>query len=218
MTCPACLRAVSPGSEFCSHCGVKLHGPCWRCGATNRVGDHACVQCGEAVAPQGMREARPAPRHHVKQILESRRALEGERKVVTVLFADLQGSLELIAGRDPEDVRRVLDGVLGQMLDAVHAYDGTVNQLLGDGIMALFWRSARARGPRGARVSCRARDSRGHAAPRGGDGGARADPPAHRPQLRRGDRAIHPERPADGLHRHRRDATSRGPDGTDRFS
>src|SRR5207249_8066064 len=71
-------------------------------------------------------------------ILSSKSALEGERKQVTVLFADLKGSMELIAARDPEEARRLLDPVLTRMIDAVHRYEGTVNQVMGDGIMALF--------------------------------------------------------------------------------
>jgi class 3 adenylate cyclase len=65
-------------------------------------------------------------------------ALEGERKQVTVLFADLKGSMELLADRDPEEARRLLDPVLEHMMEAVHRYEGTVNQVMGDGIMALF--------------------------------------------------------------------------------
>ncbi len=78
------------------------------------------------------------PRHLVEKILESRTAIEGERKHVTVLFADIRGSMELLAGVDPEDARRVLDPVLDLMMEAVHHFEGTVNQVLGDGIMALF--------------------------------------------------------------------------------
>jgi len=73
-----------------------------------------------------------------EKILTSKAALEGERKLVTVLFADLKGSMELLADRDPEDARRLLDPVLEHMIDAVHRYEGTVNQVMGDGIMALF--------------------------------------------------------------------------------
>src|SRR5262249_40172001 len=65
-------------------------------------------------------------------------ALEGERKQVTVLFADLKGSMELLADRDPEEARKILDPVLERMMEAVHRYEGTVNQVMGDGIMALF--------------------------------------------------------------------------------
>jgi class 3 adenylate cyclase len=70
--------------------------------------------------------------------LTSRAALEGERKQVTVLFADLKGSTELLADRDPEEARKLLDPVLERMMEAVHRYEGTVNQVMGDGIMALF--------------------------------------------------------------------------------
>src|SRR5512132_3963902 len=78
------------------------------------------------------------PAYLAEKILHSRSALEGERKQVTVLFADLKGSMELLADRDPEEARKILDPVLEQMMEAVHRYDGTVNQVMGDGIMALF--------------------------------------------------------------------------------
>jgi class 3 adenylate cyclase len=78
------------------------------------------------------------PKHLAEKILTSRAALEGERKQVTVLFADLKGSMELLADRDPEEARKILDPVLERMMEAVHHYEGTVNQVMGDGIMALF--------------------------------------------------------------------------------
>ena len=78
------------------------------------------------------------PKHLTEKILTSKSALEGERKQVTVLFADLKGSMELLADRDPEDARKLLDPVLERMMEAVHHYEGTVNQVMGDGIMALF--------------------------------------------------------------------------------
>ena len=78
------------------------------------------------------------PPYLTEKILTSRRALEGERKQVTVLFADLKGSMELLAERDPEEARHLLDPVLDRMMEAVHQYEGTVNQVMGDGIMALF--------------------------------------------------------------------------------
>src|SRR5215475_11665844 len=78
------------------------------------------------------------PQHLAEKILTSRSALEGERKQVTVLFADLKGSMELLADRDPEEARQLLDPVLERMMAAVHRYEGTVNQIMGDGIMALF--------------------------------------------------------------------------------
>jgi class 3 adenylate cyclase len=78
------------------------------------------------------------PKHLAEKILTSRSALEGERKQVTVLFADLKGSLELLADRDPEEARKLLDPVLERTMEAVHRYEGTVNRVMGDGIMALF--------------------------------------------------------------------------------
>jgi class 3 adenylate cyclase/tetratricopeptide (TPR) repeat protein len=78
------------------------------------------------------------PKHLAEKILTSKAALEGERKQVTVLFADLKGSMELLADRDPEEARKILDPVLERMMEAVHRYEGMVNQVMGDGIMALF--------------------------------------------------------------------------------
>jgi class 3 adenylate cyclase/tetratricopeptide (TPR) repeat protein len=78
------------------------------------------------------------PPYLAEKILTSRSALEGERKQVTVLFADLKGSMELLADRDPEEARQLLDPVLERMMAAVHRYEGIVNQVMGDGIMALF--------------------------------------------------------------------------------
>src|SRR5262245_26315367 len=78
------------------------------------------------------------PPYLVEKILTTRSAIEGERKQVTVLFADLKGSTELIRDLDPEAAQHLLDPALQRMMDAVHRYEGTVNQVLGDGIMALF--------------------------------------------------------------------------------
>jgi class 3 adenylate cyclase/predicted ATPase len=104
------------------------------------AGARFCVQCGRPVGEGAA--ARPpetyTPRHLAERILTDRAALEGERKQVTVLFADLKGSMELLADRDPEEARRLLDPVLTLMMEAVHRYEGTVNQVMGDGIMALF--------------------------------------------------------------------------------
>jgi predicted ATPase/class 3 adenylate cyclase len=102
-----------------------------------------CPECAHPMTPKASdaRFASPAayiPQHLAERILTSRAALEGERKQVTVLFADLKGSMELLAERDPEDARRILDPVLERMMEAVHHFEGTVNQVMGDGIMALF--------------------------------------------------------------------------------
>jgi len=101
-----------------------------------------CLECGQPVgAPTAPRHVSPeayTPKHLAEKILSSKSALEGERKHVTILFADLKGSMELLADRNPEEARKILDPVLELMMDAVHRYEGTVNQVMGDGIMALF--------------------------------------------------------------------------------
>src|SRR5687768_3449514 len=100
------------------------------------------VTVSSAATPVSPPSGRPplayTPTYLAEQILASRRALEGERKQVTVLFADLKGSMELLAERDPEEARQLLDPVLKHMMAAVHRYEGTVNQVMGDGIMALL--------------------------------------------------------------------------------
>jgi class 3 adenylate cyclase/tetratricopeptide (TPR) repeat protein len=103
-----------------------------------------CGGCGAALtagAPATGRFADPqtyTPKHLADKILTTRAQLEGERKLVTVLFADVKGSMELLADRDPEEARKILDPVLERMMEAIHRYEGTVNQVMGDGIMALF--------------------------------------------------------------------------------
>ncbi len=138
MSCPHCRHPNPPGAKFCSSCGAKLEAPCPACGHANAPGSHFCNECGETLAPPGAAPASYTPQHLAARILTSRSALEGERKQVTVLLADLKGSMELLADRDPEEARRLLDPVLERMMETVHHYEGTVNQVMGDGIMALF--------------------------------------------------------------------------------
>src|SRR5262249_52182208 len=102
-----------------------------------------CHQCGLPLKPVAgdPRYASPrqyTPQHLADKILTARVALQGERKQVTVLFADVKGSMELFADRDPEAAQHLLDPVLERMIEAVHRYEGTVNRVMGDGIMALF--------------------------------------------------------------------------------
>jgi class 3 adenylate cyclase/tetratricopeptide (TPR) repeat protein len=141
--CPRCQQENPPQSSFCLECGGRLAGACPACGTDLPPGAKFCNRCGAptAPAPGSATSIAPesyTPRHLAEKILASRQALEGERKQVTVLFADLKGSLELLADRDPEEARALLDPVLERLMDAVHRYEGTVNQVMGDGIMALF--------------------------------------------------------------------------------
>ncbi len=146
MLCPNCKQENPDRARFCNSCGAKLDGACPKCGHANPPSSRFCNECGLALnqssapAPD-QRFSSPdsyTPKHLAERILLSKEALEGERKQVTVLFADLKGSMELLADRDPEEARRVLDPVVEKMMEAVHRYEGTVNQVMGDGIMALF--------------------------------------------------------------------------------
>src|SRR5262245_18293918 len=143
MKCPRCHEVNPPSARFCADCGAHLAAGCAACGAEVPESAQFCVQCGRraaAVATDG--PARPpaayTPTYLAERILTSRAVLEGERKQVTVLFADVKGSMELLSDRDPEEVRALIDPVLEAMMEAVHRYEGTVNQVMGDGIMALF--------------------------------------------------------------------------------
>src|SRR4029453_11761124 len=142
MQCSRCQPDNPPGAKFCGECAAPLAATCPSCGASNPPGNKFCGQCATPLrAPSPAPAAAPdsyTPRHLAARILGSKAALEGERKQVTVLFADMKGSTELLADRDPEEARKILDPVLERMMEAVHRYEGTVNQVMGDGIMALF--------------------------------------------------------------------------------
>jgi class 3 adenylate cyclase/tetratricopeptide (TPR) repeat protein len=142
MKCPRCQAENDAGARFCEDCGARLEAACPSCGTPVTPGKKFCRSCGAALttAPAGRVASAESytPKHLAEKILTSKAALEGERKQVTVLFADLKGSMELLADRDPEEARKILDPVLERMMEAVHRYEGTVNQVMGDGIMALF--------------------------------------------------------------------------------
>lgn len=150
MRCPRCASDNPDGMRFCIECAAPLARRCPHCDAANPPHARFCGQCAASLSgplpaaaslPHALHAHTPlsyTPAYLAEKILHSKTALEGERKQVTVLFADLKGSLELLADCDPEDARRLLDPVLERMMAAVHRYEGTVNQVLGDGIMALF--------------------------------------------------------------------------------
>jgi len=145
MKCPKCQAENPQIRKFCRECGAKLIVACPQCGFENLLADKFCGECGKKLAKPGEIPASSypnplsyTPKFLADKILTSRSALEGERKQVTVLFADLKSSMELLADRDPEEARKILDPVLERMMEAVHQYEGTVNQVMGDGIMALF--------------------------------------------------------------------------------
>src|SRR5438132_12332941 len=145
MQCPRCQAENREGRRFCGECGLSFASTCPSCGFLNEGSEKFCGGCGgslssapTAAAPKFGSPGSYTPKHLAEKILTSKSALEGERKQVTVLFADLKGSMEVLADRDPEEARQLLDPVLERMMEAVHRYEGTVNQVMGDGIMALF--------------------------------------------------------------------------------
>jgi len=151
VTCPGCGQANPAGAQFCGACGSRLAAVCPSCQAANPPGNRFCHQCGAALAAPAAPTPSPSPtpspapspgaytpRHLAEKILTSAGALQGERKQVTVLFVDVAGFTSLSERLDPEEVHRLMSRAFDLMLAEVHRYEGTVNQFLGDGIMAIF--------------------------------------------------------------------------------
>ncbi len=143
MDCGRCGQPAGGGQRYCTQCGETLARSCSHCSSDLDPGDRFCGSCGHpadaAAAPARDDSPRKyTPPHLVDKILRQRSAIEGERKAVTVLFADIKGSMELAAGVDDEVWHEILDRFFALLSAAVHRFDGTVNQYTGDGIMALF--------------------------------------------------------------------------------
>jgi Double zinc ribbon/Adenylate and Guanylate cyclase catalytic domain len=142
MKCPHCEHENTAQAKFCEQCATPLGRTCGNCGSAVSPAAIFCAQCGSPLKPaDDSRFASPksyTPQHLADKILAARATVDGERKQVTVLFADIKGSMELFAARDPEAAQKIFDPVLERMIEAVHHYEGTVNRVMGDGIMALF--------------------------------------------------------------------------------
>ncbi len=146
MNCPSCGRENPEDATFCGDCGASLAAPteCPACGRASEPGQKFCHGCGQRFAESSAvetpeRDPRAyTPKHLADKILQSKSAIEGERKQVTVLFADVRESTRLADQVDPEAWHAMLDRFFQILTNAVHQYEGTVNQYTGDGIMALF--------------------------------------------------------------------------------
>ncbi len=155
MNCTACGHANREGAKFCEECATALTLACAHCGAVLRPTAKFCDTCAQPVAPelQAARHAAPAgaltrqpapvpgaytPKHLADKLLQSKPALEGERKQVTVLFADVKGSMELAEQLDPEEWSRIMSHFFQILSEGVERFEGFVDKFTGDGIMALF--------------------------------------------------------------------------------
>ena len=142
MYCTSCDHQNPDAARFCNFCGAALAAVCATCSRSNPPSSRFCNGCGAALEVSSP-EAAPAPRdytprHLVEKILQQKAALEGERKHVTVLFADLAESTSLAEQLGPEEMHALMDRAFQCILEPVHRYEGTVNQFTGDGVMALF--------------------------------------------------------------------------------
>ena len=145
MQCPKCQFKNREGANFCNECGTKFEYACPECGASNRVGSKFCDECGydlrtsqatfsiDYSSPQSY-----TPKFLADKILTTRSSIEGERKLVTVLFADVANYTSMSEKLDPEEVHSIMDGCFKILMDEIHKYEGTINQFTGDGVMALF--------------------------------------------------------------------------------
>jgi class 3 adenylate cyclase/tetratricopeptide (TPR) repeat protein len=145
MKCPKCQFDNPEGAKFCNECGNKLELACPECGKANPLGSKFCNECGH-----NLKEAKEAPsidynkpqsytpKFLANKILTTRSSIKGERKIVTILFADIANYTSISEKLDPEEVHQIMDGCFKILMEEVHKYEGTINQFTGDGIMALF--------------------------------------------------------------------------------
>jgi class 3 adenylate cyclase len=149
MKCSFCKFENPENSKFCLECGRKMDFICPQCGEALPSTAKFCNQCGQTLgeAPRssptssGFAKSEPksyTPKHLAEKILNNRSALEGERKLVTVLFADVANFTFLSEKLEPEEVHQIMEGCLRILMDEIHQYEGTINQFTGDGVMALF--------------------------------------------------------------------------------
>jgi class 3 adenylate cyclase len=142
MRCSSCGAENLEGLKFCNECAAPFKRRCPSCGFENTP---TAKFCGECAAPLNAPHRRldPAsasspPAVRIAAQVDSQTTMEGERKTVSALFADIKGSMDLMEDLDPEEARTIVDPALRLMIDAVHRYDGYIVQSTGDGIFALF--------------------------------------------------------------------------------
>lgn len=145
MECPKCHFENAAEAKFCNECGSKLEISCSKCGKTNLSGSKFCNECGrdlreleEAASVDYSKPQSYTPKYLADKILTTRSSIEGERKLVTVLFADVANYTAFSEKLDPEEVHQIMDECFKVLMDVIHKYEGTINQFTGDGVMSLF--------------------------------------------------------------------------------
>ena len=145
MKCPKCQTDNKEGARFCIECGNKFDLKCPQCGHSLPPVAKFCDECGYHLYK--LKEAPPidyskpnsyTPKSLADKILTTRSSIEGERKLVTVLFADVANYTSMSEKLDPEEVRQIVDGCFHILMDEIHKWEGTITQFTGDGLMALF--------------------------------------------------------------------------------
>jgi class 3 adenylate cyclase len=144
MNCPQCQHDNPQDSRFCQQCGSPIERPCPQCGHPLPPAAQFCNHCGRALNTSGfssLNRSQPpsyTPKFLAEKILTTRSTIEGERKIVTVFFADVAHYTGISSQLEPEQVHEIMDGCFKILMDEIHKYEGTVNQFTGDGVMALF--------------------------------------------------------------------------------
>src|SRR5437867_11565628 len=138
MQCPTCRHDNPEGQKFCGECGARLTAVAPSTAATPTPSAPSTPPGPPAVSDRYASPEAYTPKHLAEKILTSKGALEGERKRVTVMFSDVSGFTAMSERLDPEEVHAIMDRAFEVILGEVHRYEGTINQFLGDGVMALF--------------------------------------------------------------------------------
>ena len=145
MRCPKCRFDNPAEMRFCGQCGAKLESICPECNASNPPEFNFCGKCGhklrepqDSILVDYSEPQNYTPKHLADKILTTRSSIEGERKLVTVLFADVANFTSISENIDPEEVHRLMDGCFKNLMAEIHRFEGTINQFTGDGVMALF--------------------------------------------------------------------------------
>jgi len=169
MKCPECRFDNREGVKFCEKCGAKMKLVCPNCEAKIPFDRQFCGECGHTLSK--LKEAPPidyaapqsyTPKHLTEKILKARSSLEGERKHVTVLFADVANYTGLSEQLDPEEVHQIMEGCFRILTAEIHTREGTINQFTGDGGDGPLWRPRGSRGPRAKSLPCGVVDSESH--------------------------------------------------------